>query len=212
MLAVSDTGIGMSEEVKQHIFEPFFTTKGESKGTGLGLATCFGIISQSGGYIHVYSEPGQGSTFKVYLPRVTETVTAPTWRDPALDLPRGTETILLVEDEASVRSLSIRVLSQHGYTVLEATNGDEALRLAQEQTGREIHLLLTDMVMPRMGGQELAKRLTHLYPQLKVLFISGYTETTVAQSGLLDTGVNFLQKPFTPQMLVHKVRAVLGGE
>jgi PAS domain S-box-containing protein len=210
MLAVSDTGVGMSEEVKQHIFEPFFTTKGESKGTGLGLATCFGIISQSGGYIHVYSEPGQGATFKVYLPRVTETVAASAWRDPAHELPRGTETILLVEDEASVRRLSIRVLRQQGYTVLEATHGAEALRLAQEQAGRDIHLLLTDMVMPQMGGQELAKRLTHLYPKLKVLFISGYIETTVPQSGLLDPSANFLQKPFTPQALIHKVRAVLG--
>ena len=208
MVAVSDTGIGMDAATKQHIFEPFFTTKEKGKGTGLGLSTVYGIVKQSGGNIWVYSEPGKGTTFKVYLPRVEET--AAEGVPPSADsLPAvGTETILIVEDEASIRALSRRVLEKRGYRVLEASSGRDALERVRIEEG-PIHLLLTDLVMPDMGGTELASRLQQLHPDLRVLFMSGYTDDGVVRNGLLGPGRAFLQKPFTPHALARKVRDAL---
>jgi signal transduction histidine kinase len=211
MLSVSDTGMGMTEEVKTHLFEPFFTTKEKDKGTGLGLATCFGIVKQSGGHIEVYSEVDQGTTFKVYLPRLEETVSPVPVQAKSDDLPWGTETVLLVEDESSVRELASRLLRQQGYKVLEAANGDEALRVVQEYAEAEIDLLLTDMVMPQLGGRELADRLKAMWPGVKVLFISGYTDDAVVHHGVLEPGIAFLPKPFSSRILVRKVREVLDG-
>jgi CheY-like chemotaxis protein len=212
LLAVSDTGVGMSEEVKARLFEPFFTTKEVGKGTGLGLATCFGIVKQNGGHIRAYSELGVGTTFKVYLPQA-EGVAAPLVRAEPIDiLAQGTETILLAEDETTVRDLAARALRQQGYTVLEAVNGQEALQLAQSQPKKEIHLLVTDMVMPQLGGADLADRLKAVRPDLRVLFMSGYTDSTIIRYGLPKIGTAFLPKPFSPQRLVRKVREVLDIE
>ena len=209
MLAVSDTGVGMTREVKEHLFEPFFTTKEVGKGTGLGLATCYGIVKQSGGNIWVYTEPGRGTTFKIYLPRVQERAETLPKRDEAGYLPGGTETVLLVEDEPSVRNMAARILREQGHTVLEAATGEEALRVAKEKGEDRIHLLLTDVVMPRMGGRELADRLRVDRPDIKVLFFSGYTDEAVARHGVLDRGAAFLQKPFSPAALARKVRELL---
>jgi signal transduction histidine kinase/ActR/RegA family two-component response regulator len=210
MLAVSDNGVGMTEEVKFHIFEPFFTTKEVDRGTGLGLATCFGIVKQSNGHIWVYSEPGQGTTFKVYLPRIDEEKPDFPFRHKEFgDLPRGSETVLLVEDEESVRELAARMLRQQGYKLLEAANGNEALQLVQKQPDERIHLVVTDVIMPQMGGKALTDQLKTMRPDIKVLFISGYTDKAVVHHGLLESGIAFLQKPFSPQMLVRKVREVL---
>jgi PAS domain S-box-containing protein len=212
LLAVSDTGVGMTEEVKSRLFEPFFTTKEVGKGTGLGLATCFGIVKQNEGHIRAYSELGVGTTFKIYLPQV-EGVATPLVRPEPIDiLAQGTETILLAEDEITVRDLAAQSLRQQGYTVLEAADGLEALDLAQSQPKREIHLLLTDMIMPRLGGANLAEQLRAVRPQIKVLFMSGYTDSTIIRYGLPKTGSAFLQKPFSPQRLVQKVREVLDIE
>lgn len=209
LLAVSDTGLGMTEEVKARLFEPFFTTKEVGKGTGLGLATCFGIVKQNGGHIRAYSELGLGTTFKIYLPQVEGTA-VPLIRPEAVDtLTQGSETILLAEDEITVRDLAAQSLRQQGYTVLEAADGLDALDLARRQPKKEIHLLVTDMVMPRMGGADLAEQLRSLRPDLKVLFMSGYTDSTIIRYGLPQTGTVFLQKPFSPQRLVQKVREVL---
>lgn len=206
LLSVSDTGIGMSPKVRQHLFEPFFTTK--EGGTGLGLATAYGIIKQFGGHIGVYSEEGRGTTFKIYLPRVDEPVepypegiSGPEW-------PRGDETVLVVEDNEMVRRLALRVLRGQGYTALEATSGEEALEKAAMHPG-PIHLLLTDVVMPEMSGKELLGRLQQVRPGLRVLYMSGYTDNVIARHGMLEPGTPFIQKPFTPQALAHKVRAVL---
>jgi two-component system cell cycle sensor histidine kinase/response regulator CckA len=207
MLAVSDTGIGMDETIQAHVFEPFFTTKEPGKGTGLGLATCYGIIKQSNGYIWLYSEPGRGTTFKIYLPRVEDTVVSPQ-RDTRSTTPYGTETILFVEDEPMVRDISVQALRMQGYTVLEAVNGHEALRVAEEYEG-DIHLLVTDVVMPQMGGTELAKRLPATYPDIKILFTSGYTDKAIVHHNVLAPGIAFLQKPFTPGTLTSKVREAL---
>ena len=210
MLAVTDTGVGIDRAVQARLFEPFFTTKEFGKGTGLGLATAYGIVKQSGGYIWVYSEPGQGATFKVYLPRVEpagEPIAVP--QAPARAL-GGTETILLAEDEAAVRNLARRVLEKHGYKLLLAATGRDGVRLA-EQHGSPIDLLVTDVVMPEMGGRELAQRLTIRQPSLKVLFLSGYTDDAIVHHGVLDAGVAFLQKPFKPDELVRKIREVLDG-
>jgi PAS domain S-box-containing protein len=209
MLAVSDTGMGMTEEIKAHIFEPFFTTKETGKGTGLGLATCFGITKQCNGHIRVYSELNQGTTFRVFLPRIEEETGTLTTPDKSQALPRGTETVLVVEDEESVRNLAIRTLCEQGYTVLEATNGEEALSLAQEYGQKEIHLLFTDLIMPRLGGQALADRLQATHPGISVLFTSGYTDNICVDHGVPDTDTSFLPKPFSPADLARKVREVL---
>jgi two-component system cell cycle sensor histidine kinase/response regulator CckA len=208
-LSVSDTGVGMSQEIVEKAFEPFFTTKETGKGTGLGLSTVYGIVKQSGGSIQAYSEPGFGTTFNIFLPRVEENLDALDLQKESDLLPKGSETVLLVEDESSVRNLAYRILCQQGYTVLEAANGDEALCIVQEHIGKEIDLLLTDVVMPRMSGKELADRLKTLKPELKVLFTSGYTDDSIVHRGVLATGTHFLQKPFSPKTLSQKVREVL---
>jgi two-component system, cell cycle sensor histidine kinase and response regulator CckA len=208
MLAVSDTGIGMSAETQVRIFEPFFTTKEPGKGTGLGLATVYGIVKQSGGTLWVYSEPGHGTTFKIYLPQLRESIplAEPDKGRPAA--PQGAETILLVEDEAMVRELICTVLTKQGYTVLEASDGSAALRL-NERHPDAIHLLLTDVVMPHMSGRELAEFLGPLRPQMKILYMSGYTDDAIIRHGVLEPGVDLLQKPFTPVNLARKVREML---
>jgi PAS domain S-box-containing protein len=209
MLAVTDTGIGMDADTVAHIFEPFYTTKGNGSGTGLGLSTVYGIVKQSGGYIWVYSEPGKGTTFKVYLPRVDDRVeVSSTMEAPSAAARNGKETILLVEDEPGVRELTNMVLSGRGYSVLEALNPQDAERLAANH-GSEIHLLLTDVVMPGISGRELAKKLTARHPNLRVLYMSGYTYNVIAEDGTLEEGLSFLQKPFTPQILAQKVRETL---
>ncbi len=208
MLAVSDTGVGMSADTVAHIFEPFYTTKESGHGTGLGLSTVYGIVKQSGGYIWVYSEPGRGSTFKVYLPRVDappEVLPLAKW---PLAKQTGSETILLVEDQPQVRELAHMVLAGKGYCVMVAATPEEAER-ACEQRDREIHLLLTDVIMPGVSGRELAKRLTLRQPNMRVLYMSGYTFNVIAQGGMLEDGMAFLQKPFTPSTLAEKVREVL---
>ena len=208
MLAVSDTGCGMDRESMAHIFEPFYTTKGPGKGTGLGLSTVYGIVKQSGGNVWAYSEPGRGTTFKVYLPRVEgEVEQAPRGR-PCAVIPKGSETILLVEDQKELRDLVRQMLEMNGYSVVAASEGLEALEICKQHTGA-IHLMLSDVVMPQMGGRELAQRLATLRPDMKVLYMSGYTSNAIVHHGILDPGTAFLQKPFTPDGLAHKVREVL---
>jgi PAS domain S-box-containing protein len=210
LLSVSDTGSGMSEEVKAHLFEPFFTTKELGKGTGLGLATVYGIVKQNGGHIWVYSEVGLGATFKIYLPRVRDTELPSPQPKVAAEMPRGSETLLLVEDDMSVRELAQRVLEAQGYTVLVAPNGQAALELAGRHLA-PIPLLLTDVVMPGMSGKVLAEQLVQTRPDLKVLFMSGYTDEAIAYHGILIPGVSLLQKPFSPINLARKVREVLNS-
>ena len=207
MLAVTDTGAGMDAETQSRIFEPFFTTKEKGKGTGLGLSTVYGIVKQSGGYVWVYSEPGRGTTFKIYLPLAEEAETALQPETAAAADPPGLETVLLVEDEEHVRRVARQFLEIRGYSVLEAKNGDEALQLAHSHPG-PIHLLLTDVVMPGMNGRELWQRLSWR-PEMRVLFMSGYPENAIVQHGTLEPGVMYLQKPFTLNALTHKVREVL---
>jgi two-component system, cell cycle sensor histidine kinase and response regulator CckA len=209
MLAITDTGTGMSEEVRGRVFEPFFTTKGVGQGTGLGLSTCYGIIKQSGGHISVYSEPGRGTSFKVYLPQVERETKAPIPRLNSPDLPRGTETILLVEDDPALREMAVTLLGRLGYTVLAAANGIEALSLKQRRDIGHIDLLFTDIVMPHMSGKELADRVRALYPHTRILFTSAYTENAIVHQGVLEKAVALLQKPFTPSALAHKLREVL---
>jgi CheY-like chemotaxis protein len=207
MLAVSDTGIGIGNDVLSHIFEPFFTTKEHGKGTGLGLSTVYGIVKQSGGWIWVYSEVGHGTTFKIYLPRVEGAVTA-IGAPVALHSPRGDETVLVVEDQQEVRSLMRHVLRTHGYDVLEAAEGPSAIA-ACEALERPISLLITDVVMPGMSGPALAAHLRTVRPHMRVLYISGYTDATVLEHGIGEQQVAFLQKPFTTSELTRKVREVL---
>ncbi|MCA1586739.1 MAG: PAS domain S-box protein, partial [Acidobacteria bacterium] len=208
MLAVTDTGSGMSADAMSHVFEPFFTTKPRGEGTGLGLATTYGIVKQSGGSIWVYSEIGQGTTFKVFLPRAADVNHRRTAAAAPAEIVGGTETILIAEDQAEVRTLTRTILGMHGYTVVEATCGPDALRIVGEQRGT-IHLLLTDVIMPTMSGRELVSHLQQTHPGIKVLYCSGYTDDAIVRHGKLDSGVAFLQKPFTPRSLLSKVREVL---
>ena len=207
MLAVTDTGAGMPPEVRERIFEPFFTTKEKGKGTGLGLSSVFGIVKQSGASISVYSEPGRGSTFKIYLPRVEEALEE---EKKALkkEISRGGETVLVAEDNNDVRRLAVQILKRQGYRLLEAANGGEAFLIC-EKYGGEIHLILTDVVMPGMSGRELAERLLLLHPEMKVLYMSGYPDDAVMRHGILEEGTNFIAKPFSLDALVSKVREVL---
>jgi CheY-like chemotaxis protein len=207
MLAMSDTGIGMPPEVTARIFEPFYTTKEVGKGTGLGLAMVFGIVEQSGGSIEVFSEPGRGTTFKIYLPAVAEQVSAKTDMVSPFGS-GGPETILLVEDDERVRGLALWCLKMQGYQVLTATDGKDALRVLKSHRG-PLDLILTDVVMPNIGGLELVRQLKTSSPDLKVLYMSGYTDDAVVRHGLIDSEVAFIQKPYTPQVLLHKVRQIL---
>jgi CheY-like chemotaxis protein len=208
MLAIADTGTGMSEEVKAHLFEPFFTTKPSGRGTGLGLATCFGIVKQNTGHINVESELGSGTTFKIYFPQVQSALESPRVRITPTEVAGGNETVLLVEDEPVVRELAVATLREKGYTVVEAVNGEEGLRLARQHDGK-IDLVLTDVVMPVMGGKEMADALRTSHPDTKVLFTSGYTEDALGHHGVLRPGILFLPKPYLTATLARKVREVL---
>jgi len=210
MLAVTDNGCGMDAETQAHVFEPFFTTKEKGKGTGLGLATVYGVVKQSGGYVWVYSEPGRGTSFKIYLPRIVETA-VPAGREGKSDMQvpqRGSETILLVEDEKGVRELAREYLTSSGYTVIEAEDGHTALELAAMHVG-PIHLLLTDVVMPGISGRELAERVGQIRPGIKIIYMSGYTDQAVVHHGILENDAILLQKPFTLMTLAGKLREML---
>lgn len=211
MLGISDTGQGMDEATESRMFEPFFTTKEIGKGTGMGLATVYGIVKQSEGYIWVYSEPGHGTTFRVYLPRVDAPAEMPEGRKPLGPPPRGTESVLLVEDDPTVREMAARVLRRQGYHVLEAEDGESALEIFSRHP-TSIDLLVTDAVMPRMSGKALAARVQTLYPSVRVLFVSGYADKGVADRGVIAPGVALLEKPFTPSGLARRVRDVLDAK
>lgn len=207
-LSISDTGSGMTSDTKSRIFEPFFTTKGLGNGTGLGLSTVYGIVKQSGGYIWVYSELGEGTTFKIYFPKVDDKTVADAQFKPSFDSLKGSENILVVEDDLAVRELTCSFLKNYGYNVYEAENGQQALQFC-EHYKQTIHLIITDVIMPEMGGRVLADNIATLHPEVKVLFVSGYTENAIVNHGTLDADVAFLAKPFSPSDLAHKVREVL---
>jgi CheY-like chemotaxis protein len=207
-LMVSDNGCGMNQETLSHIFEPFFSTKGIGEGTGLGLATVYGIVKQNNGFINVYSEVDHGTTLKVYFPSLKEDISVTSAAGPTESNLEGTETILLVEDESSLLKLSTAMLERFGYKVLAARTPHEAMRMAQEH-GSEVQILLTDVVMPEMNGKDLAVRLQSLFPNLKTLFMSGYTANVIAHHGVLDEGLNFIQKPFSARELAKKIRQAL---
>jgi signal transduction histidine kinase/ActR/RegA family two-component response regulator len=209
MISVSDTGCGMDKETISHIFEPFYTTKGPGKGTGLGLSTVYGIVKQSEGYIWVYSEPGKGARFKIYFPRI-EAAADPTARAPEVAVAAGSETILLVEDDESMRNLTRTCLESNGYRVLDVANGESAIQTVAHHKG-PIHLLLTDVVMPGISGRQLAESLSLSRPEMKCLYMSGYTADLIAQHGVLDPQVALLEKPFTKEALLRRVRQVLDG-
>ena len=208
MLSVSDTGCGMDRETQARMFEPFFTTKGQGKGTGLGLATVYGIVKQSNGHIVVESEPGRGTSVQIYLPTVNEPIQTDESDKPHIVQPYGTETVLLVEDEPIVRRLIRDALRLFGYTVLEARHGFEAQLIGSQRAGR-IDVLMTDVVMPQMSGKELAEGLIRTHPDMKVLYMSGYTEQAMIEQGIINSGNAFLQKPFTPEVLARKVRDII---
>ncbi|MGQ9655682.1 MAG: PAS domain S-box protein, partial [Thermodesulfobacteriota bacterium] len=208
MLSVSDTGVGMAPEAKERVFEPFFTTKGPGEGTGLGLATVYGIVKQSRGHIWVYSELGRGTTFKIYLPRVEGPLDVGQELRPRGEIPSGSETVLVVEDDDLVRGLAVRILEGRGYKVLDAAGAEEALRVC-ETSGEPVDLVLTDVVMPRMSGKELVEMLQKGRPGLKALYMSGYTDNAVLRHGILEEGIEFIQKPFSVDGLARKVREVL---
>jgi two-component system cell cycle sensor histidine kinase/response regulator CckA len=207
-LVVNDTGHGMNEETRKKIFEPFFTTKAKEKGTGLGLSMIYGAVKQAGGSIEVHSKVGIGTTFEIYLPRVEGEAVQPAKGDRPADLPGGAEAVLVVEDEANVRAMCSQILLDLGYKVVQARNSAEAIALAQGY-GDRIDLLLTDVVMPGMNGAELATQLVVRHPNMKVLFTSGYTDDVISRHGVLDEGVSFIGKPYTPLTLARKVREVL---
>jgi len=209
MFSVSDTGIGMTDEVKAHLFEAFFTTKPKGKGTGLGLATCHTIVQQSGGHISVESKLGKGTIFKVYFPRVDQPIEEGTRRFHKGPLPRGTETLLVVEDDPSLRHLAGTVLEAQGYEVLTAPNGQDALHVVRDHKGLPIRLVITDVIMPLMGGKVMAEWLKTTYPELKILFTSGYTDEAITDPGTIQNGNEFLPKPYTPTTLTRKVREML---
>ena len=210
-LAVSDSGCGMDKQTQERLFEPFFTTKGIGKGTGLGLSTVYGIIKQSGGNIWVYSEVGQGTTFKIYLPRIMAEIEMAVGDTATLpSRSTGSETILVVEDESALRKIAIRTLEAAGYRVLSAADGEEALSVGARYEG-DIHLLLTDVVMPHMGGRVLAQKLSRIRSSLKVIYMSGYTDDAITHHGVLDQGTHFIGKPFTAEDLTGMVREVLDG-
>jgi CheY-like chemotaxis protein len=209
MLTVSDTGVGMTDEVKAHLFKAFFTTKPKGKGTGLGLATCLTVVKLSGGHITAYSELGKGTTFKVYFPRVDQPLDTAIRAEQAGPLPRGTETLLVVEDDTAVCLLAKNVLENQGYTVLRAMNGQDALRVAREHKGSPIRLVITDVIMPQMGGKVMAEWLKSRFPDLRILFTSGYTDDAIVNHGVLEPGVAFLAKPYSPATLARKVREIL---
>jgi two-component system cell cycle sensor histidine kinase/response regulator CckA len=211
MLSIHDTGTGMTDEVKAHLFEAFFTTKALGKGTGLGLATCQTIVQQSGGHIDVSSELGVGTTFRIYFPRVEQSLAVAAKAIQSGPLPRGTETLLVVEDEPSLRHLAQGVLEAQGYEVLRASNGQDALHVVRDHKGSPIRLVITDVVMPLMGGKVMAEWLKTTYPDLKILFTSGYTDDTMLQHGVHEAGIEFLAKPYSPATLANKVRAMLDG-
>jgi two-component system, cell cycle sensor histidine kinase and response regulator CckA len=210
VLAITDTGHGMAPEVQARIFEPFFTTKDIGKGTGLGLATVYGIVKQSGGHVEVYSEIGVGTSFKLYFPAVEEKILATGKDSHTAQVRHGCETVLLVEDEAGVRGLALLALQTYGYTVLVASDGKDAMRVIDKYS-EAVDILVTDVVMPRMNGRELAEALRTRYPNMKVLYVSGYTDDAVVRYGLLQEKISFLQKPYTPLTLAKKVRDVLDG-
>jgi CheY-like chemotaxis protein len=210
-LAVSDSGCGMDKETLSHLYEPFFTTKETGKGTGLGLATVYGIVKQNNGFIHVYSEPGEGTTFTIYLTRHIGKTEQDRTSGAPQSIGRGHETILLVEDEPALLELTMKLLKRQGYTVLAASTPGEAILLAREHSG-EINLLMTDVIMPEMNGRDLAKNLLALYPHMKRLFMSGYTADVIAHHGVLDEGAHFMQKPFSRKELATKVREALEQE
>jgi CheY-like chemotaxis protein len=208
MMAVSDTGMGMDEETRSRIFEPFFSTKEKGKGTGLGLATVYGIVKQNNGYIWAYSESGRGSTLKVYLPRLEQDVVHIHKERTPIDVLKGSETVLLVEDDDKLLELTEKILRLYGYRVLKAQDGEEALKVHEEHEGF-IQVMVTDIVMPKMSGRELAERLQSVRPEMKVLYMSGYTDNAIVHHQILDSKLSFLQKPFTPEGLGSKVREVL---
>jgi CheY-like chemotaxis protein len=211
MLSVSDNGRGMDRETLENLFEPFFTTKDLGKGTGLGLATVYGIVKQNNGFINVYSEPEQGSTFNIYLPRLSEEENHVKAVSRKKAVPRGTETILLVEDEPAILTMTQMMLEKSGYSVLPASTPAEAEDLATNH-GEKIHLLMTDVIMPEMNGRDLAGIISRLHPGIGLLFMSGYTADVIAHQGVLDEGVAFLQKPFSLAEMAQTVRDVLDGD
>jgi CheY-like chemotaxis protein len=211
LLTVTDSGEGIAPEHVSHIFEPFYTTKEEGQGTGLGLATVYGIVKQNGGFIWVYTEPGMGTTFKIYLPRAKDARMVPQASLPVESYSGGCETVLLAEDEPAVRRSTREFLSLNGYIVLEAKNGTDALAIAREYKG-QIDLMITDVVMPQMGGAKLAGELAAERPDMKVLFVSGYAETTVQRHGKIEVTTRFLQKPFSLRTLAHKIREILDAD